>query len=95
MAQKPKFVFFQRWRIFLFGMKAAAKTGFAKSEAERKAYKEIATLAANCLQACNERQQAKMIAQIDTLLQPKVPEKSMLDALIDGTHEDLPEWLRK
>lgn len=97
MSQKPQRVFFQRCRLFLFGMSNVWKSGRAKSYAERDVYTQLAKLASECLRACNEGKQAIMLEKLDTLGGQSLEKyaQSELERMLAGTHEDVPEWLKK
>jgi hypothetical protein len=87
---------FQGWRLFFFGMKCAVKGAVVKNKDVAEAYVDLANLAADCMKACTAGTRAKaiMIRKLDVLLET-TPQKDELQAMLDGTHKNVPDWLRK
>ena len=94
---KRKYVFMQRWRLFYFGIVEAWRSGASNTEEEKAAHKELAQLSAECLRACREGKQDLMIQKLDVLAGRTLDEYAgnELERMLNGTHEDVPEWLRK
>jgi len=94
-----RYVPFQRWRIFWWAMKMAAASGANKESnpAASQAYRELSELGKDALVACRTGQQDVMIARLDALAGRTLVEyaNDELERMLAGTHEDVPEWLKK
>ena len=86
---------FQQLRLYYCGVKFASGKNNAKNQAELNAYSDLLALCAECLVAVREgpAAQAAMLTKIETLQNPKGIDA--LEAMLNGTHPDTPEWLRK
>lgn len=90
MARK---VFFQKTRLFFFGIGQSFKFGRARDPALKDAHKELVRLSEECIRACEKGQQDMMIAKLDVLLEQG--KKKEYESIINGTHPDVPEWWDK
>jgi len=91
---------FQRWKIFWWTMKMAIASGHNREDNPELArvYYELAEMGNQALKACEEGQQDAFIEKIESLNGQSVMKQFSnddLERMLDGTHEDVPEWLRK
>lgn len=90
-----RYVPFQKLRIFMWSLKMAGAAG-ANTESNPQlsaAYRELVELGKQALRACSEGRQDAFIAKLDALA--IMNRQDELERMLAGTHEDVPEWLRK
>lgn len=101
-----KFVMFRKWRLFWFGAHHAYKAGHAEHNGQHNladAHKTLAAMAKECLTAENNGQGEMKLRQLEELcalsdtksVLNDILEDSDFKAMLDGTHDNVPEWLRK
>jgi len=85
---------FQKARLMLFGFKQAYMAGRYKDSdpVRAAAYIRLAKLSSEAIDAVNSNRQEFFISKLNEF--NSRPE-SDLERMLNGTHEDVPEWLRK
>jgi len=92
----PKTPMFVRTKLFMFMCKHAWKSGMNKdvnSELHR-VHKVLSDLAMECLKALDEDKGDQMLAKLE-VLRLLHGDDNELEAMLNGTHPDVPDWLRK
>ena len=86
---------FQKWRIFWFGLRMVVRASRLKDTNPELAlaYSGLAELSQAALVAIREGRQEQFLRTLD-LLDQMLPGNS-LDEMLNGTSQDIPEWLRK
>lgn len=95
MTQKVRF---QRWRIFLFAMKHAWLAGRAKARNQNhlfEAHESLAKLGSFAFQAAKAGQHQRFLHALDVVDEAANMTDNELEQMLNGTHKDVPEWLRK
>ena len=102
-----KFVMFRKWRLFWFGAVHAAEANKAEKAGQAAladAHYTLAAMAQECLKAENAGQGEAKLAQLEELCALRDTKQTLesilggddaLKRMLDGTHEDVPDWLRK
>lgn len=89
---------FQKWRIFWFAITHAHKASRAKASGDMLRYEAHASLAhlgRAALHAANYGTEETFLRALDEANALFGDVDKDLDSMLDGTHEDVPEWLRK
>ncbi|SRR6056297_523832 len=89
---------FQKWRIFWFALSHAYKAGQAKQSGDMLLYEAhaiLAQLGRVALRAANNGTEETFLKALDDAEAFFEDVDKDLEAMLDGTHEDVPEWLRK
>ena len=86
---------FQTWRIAWLSIKFAYRGGGAQTTQEKEAYKGLVKLCEEALKAINAGADVadRFVLKLDQLIADN--ERAELKSMLDGTHPDVPEWLRK
>lgn len=92
-----KRVLFQKTRLALFSLKYSWKEGLARDPEIKQSYYDLSALAQEGFLAAQNGKLDEFIQKLD-IIQAKTTGdvvKTMLDSMMDGTHDSVPPWLRK